>query len=127
MRRAQAAAVTGGGRPPTVELGYKERKELGSRHRKVERRIMEAEARQTELAAVMSDPAHATDYEILSAASSEAAALAERAGRAVTRSGGRWARLWGPRRTRGLAADRNGGLGLQRGLHNSAGIAGYRP
>ena len=38
---------------------------------------MEAEARQTELAATMSDPAHATDYEILSAASSEAAALAD--------------------------------------------------
>ncbi len=60
----------------TVELGYQERKELTSRHRKVEKRIMEAEARQTELAATMSDPAHATDYETLSAASSEAAALA---------------------------------------------------
>ena len=63
----------------TVELGYQERKELSSRHRKVEKLIMEAEARQTELAATMSDPAHATDYEILSAASSEAAALAARA------------------------------------------------
>ena len=61
----------------TVELGYKERKEMGSRYRKVEKRILEAEGRQKELAATMSDPAHATDYEILSTASSEAAALAD--------------------------------------------------
>ena len=61
----------------TVELGYKERKELTSRHRKIERRIEAAEARQGELAAQMSDPAHASDYELLSAASSEAAALAD--------------------------------------------------
>jgi len=76
-----APGKAGEPRPPagaqTVELGYKERKDLGSRQRKVEKRIVEAEARQTELAAVMSDPAHATDYEILSAASSEAAALAD--------------------------------------------------
>jgi ATP-binding cassette subfamily F protein 3 len=60
----------------TVELGYQERKELSSRHRKVEKLIMEAEARQTELAATMSDSAHATDYEVLSKASSEAAEVA---------------------------------------------------
>jgi ATP-binding cassette subfamily F protein 3 len=71
-RAASTAAPT-----RTVELDYKERKELGSRHRKVEKRIMEAEGRQKELALTMSDPAHATDYEILSAASSEAAALAD--------------------------------------------------
>ena len=61
----------------TVELDYKERKELGSRYRKVENLIMEGEARQKDLAAVMSDPAHSTDYETLSAASSEATTLAE--------------------------------------------------
>ncbi len=64
-------------RANTVELGYKERKELGARHRKLEKLIMESETRQTELATTMSDPAHATDYETLSAASSEAAALAD--------------------------------------------------
>ena len=75
----RAAAPAGGKAAPTrtVELGYQQRKEMTSRHRKVEKRIMEAEPRQTELAATMSDPAHATDYEILSAASSEAAALAD--------------------------------------------------
>jgi len=61
----------------TVELGYKERKEMGSRYRKVEKLIMEGEARQKELAATMSDPAHATDYETLSAASGEATTLTE--------------------------------------------------
>ena len=65
------------GGPETVELGYKERKELSSRYRKVERRILEAEARQTELAAALSDPAHASDYELLASASAEAAVLAD--------------------------------------------------
>jgi hypothetical protein len=60
----------------TVDLGYKERKEMGSRYRKVERRIVEAEQRQKELAATMSDSAHATDYELLSSASNEATSLA---------------------------------------------------
>jgi ATP-binding cassette subfamily F protein 3 len=74
-----AGAKTAAAKVParTVELGYKERKELTSRHRKIERRIEVAEARQGELAAQMSDPAHASDYELLSAASSEAAALAD--------------------------------------------------
>ena len=79
------AAALGGthadGAPPvgkahTVELGYKERKELSSRHRKIERRILAAEDRQKELAALMSDPAHASDYELLLSAQAEATALA---------------------------------------------------
>ncbi len=61
----------------TVELGYKERKELQSRYRKVERRILTAEKRQEEVAAILSDPGNASNYEILGAASSEATALAE--------------------------------------------------
>jgi len=73
--RAQGASPAAGP-VRTVELAYKERKELGSRHRKVERRIMEAEERQKELAATMSDSSHASDYELLSGASSEASALA---------------------------------------------------
>ena len=71
----EASAAAGPAR--TVELGYKERKELGSRYRRIERRIMEAEERQKALAATMSDSTHASDYELLSAASSEASALAE--------------------------------------------------
>jgi ATP-binding cassette subfamily F protein 3 len=61
----------------TVELGYKERKELQSRYRKVERRLMTAEARQAEVAALLSDPAHGSDYELLATASAEATALAD--------------------------------------------------
>jgi ATP-binding cassette subfamily F protein 3 len=74
---AAAGSAAGAGTARTVELGYKERKELGSRHRKIERRITEAEERQKELALTMSDPAHASDYEVLGAAASEATALAE--------------------------------------------------
>jgi ATP-binding cassette subfamily F protein 3 len=71
-----AQAAPSGGRP-TASLHHKERKELGSRHRKVEKRIMEAEERQKELASTMSDPANASDHEVLAMASSEAASLAD--------------------------------------------------
>ena len=60
----------------TVELGYKERKELQSRYRKVERRILAAEKRQEEVAEMLSDPGNASNYEILASASSEATGLA---------------------------------------------------
>lgn len=73
---AAAAAPAGAAAKVTVELGYKERKELQSRYRKVERRILAAEARQAEVAAMLSNPAHASDYELLAAASAEATALA---------------------------------------------------
>jgi ATP-binding cassette subfamily F protein 3 len=71
---AQAAPSSG---PSIASLGHKERKELGSRHRKVEKLIMEVEERQKELASTMSDPAHASNHEVLAVASSEAAALAD--------------------------------------------------
>jgi ATP-binding cassette subfamily F protein 3 len=81
---ASAAGGAGPGRPggghstpTTVELGYKERKELQSRYRKVERRILAAEKRQGEVAEILSDPENASNYEILASASSEAAALAD--------------------------------------------------
>jgi ATP-binding cassette subfamily F protein 3 len=76
---AAGEAALGGspGRARTVELGYKERKELNSRYRKVERRIMAAEERQKELASLLGDPAHASDYELLLSASAEAANLAD--------------------------------------------------
>ncbi|HLA82426.1 MAG TPA: ATP-binding cassette domain-containing protein, partial [Thermoleophilia bacterium] len=62
--------------PATVELGYKERKELQSRHRKVERRILTAEKRQAEVADILSEPGNASNYEVLAAASAEATMLA---------------------------------------------------
>jgi ATP-binding cassette subfamily F protein 3 len=77
-RPALAPAAAGGsGRAVTVELGYKERKELQSRYRKVERRILLAEERQAAVAATLSDPAHFSDYELLGTASAEAAVLRE--------------------------------------------------
>jgi ATP-binding cassette, subfamily F, member 3 len=77
---AASAGVPAGaspGKAATVELGYKERKELSSRYRKIERRILAGEARQAELAATLSDPAHASDYELLVSASAEAGDLAD--------------------------------------------------
>jgi ATP-binding cassette subfamily F protein 3 len=61
----------------TVELGYKERKDLQSRYRKVERRILMAEKRQQEVAEILSDPTNASDYEVLASASAEATQLAD--------------------------------------------------
>ena len=65
---------------------------------------MEAEERQKALATTMSDSTHASDYELLSAASSEASALAEELA-ALYEEWGSWARPWGARSTegRGLA------------------------
>ncbi|MCL5735107.1 MAG: ABC-F family ATP-binding cassette domain-containing protein, partial [Actinobacteria bacterium] len=72
-----AAPAGSSGRLGTVELGYKERKELSSRYRKVERRILAAERRQVEVAEILSDPDNASNYEILAAASAEATTLAD--------------------------------------------------
>ena len=74
VMEAEPAAVVGA---RTVELGYKERKELQSRYRKVERRILAAEKRQAALASSLSDPEHASDYELLASASAEATDLAD--------------------------------------------------
>ena len=49
-RPAPTAAAAAPSPLRTVELGYKERKELSSRYRKIEKRIMAAEQRQKELA-----------------------------------------------------------------------------
>ena len=67
----------GRGAAMTVELGYRERKELQSRYRKVERRILLAEQHQFAVASTLSDPAHASDYELLATASAEAGVLAD--------------------------------------------------
>ena len=60
-----------------LRLSYQERKELQRRHRQVEKRIVELEERQEQLAAVLSSPAHSSDYQVLVDALEEAARLAD--------------------------------------------------
>jgi ATP-binding cassette subfamily F protein 3 len=54
-----------------AQLGYQERKDLLRRYRKAEKSIVGLEDKQTTLAGVLSDPAHASDYELLYATSEE--------------------------------------------------------
>ena len=61
--------------PTRPKLSYQERKETLRRHRQVERRILELEERQAVLGATLSDPAFASDYELLVSASEEAATV----------------------------------------------------
>ncbi len=53
------------------KLGYQERKDLQRRYRKAEKTVVTLEERQTELAALLSDPAHMSDYELLYSTSEE--------------------------------------------------------
>ncbi|GAB4249254.1 MAG: ABC-F family ATP-binding cassette domain-containing protein [Thermoleophilia bacterium] len=71
--RGAASDLHAGGQTLTRE----ERKDIQRRHRKVERRILELEERQEELAAVLNDPGHASDYQVLAEASEEAARIRE--------------------------------------------------
>jgi ATP-binding cassette subfamily F protein 3 len=61
--------------PAVPKLSYQERKDVLRRHRQAERRILELEERQNALAATLSDPASASDYELLISASAEATAV----------------------------------------------------
>jgi ABC transporter C-terminal domain len=63
--------------PARARRPYRERKEVQRRHRQVERRILDLEQREEELARVLSDPMHASDYELLVEASAEADAVRE--------------------------------------------------
>jgi len=53
------------------KLGYQERKDLQRRYRKAEKLVFTLEDRQKELAALLSDPAHMSDYELLYTTSEE--------------------------------------------------------
>ena len=64
-----------GAKPGVGSPSYRERKEIQRRHRQLEKRIMSLEERQLELGALLADPAHATDYELLMSASEEATAI----------------------------------------------------
>ena len=64
-----------GAKAAAPRISYQERKEVLRRHRQVERRILELEERQDELGATLSDPAFASDYELLVSASAEATAV----------------------------------------------------
>jgi ATP-binding cassette subfamily F protein 3 len=61
-----------------TRLGYQERKDLQRRYRKAEKAVFALEERQKELAALLSDPAHISDYELLYATSEELTAVKER-------------------------------------------------
>jgi ATP-binding cassette subfamily F protein 3 len=71
-----APASEPGGRVPS----YRERKEIQRRYRQVEKRILQLEARRAELAGVLADPQHASDYELLFEASEEATRLEDELG-----------------------------------------------
>jgi ATP-binding cassette subfamily F protein 3 len=67
------AADAGNGNEPGggPRLGYQERKDLQRRYRKAEKTVFALEERQKELAGLLSDPAHISDYELLYATSEE--------------------------------------------------------
>ncbi len=65
-------------------LGYQERKDLQRRYRKAEKTVFALEERQKELATLLSDPAHSSDYELLYATSEELTTVRERLGAANT-------------------------------------------
>ena len=66
---AHAAAAAPDGADATAsalsKLSYQERKDLQRRYRKAEKTILTLEERQKELAALLSDPANMSDYELL--------------------------------------------------------------
>jgi ATP-binding cassette subfamily F protein 3 len=64
--------------PMPSRLGYQERKDLQRRYRKTEKAVLALEERQKELAALLSDPAHISDYELLYATSEELTQVRER-------------------------------------------------
>ena len=72
---AKTAAVSSTAGEPAAsavsKLGYQERKDLQRRYRKAEKTVFTLEERQKELAALLSDPAHSSDYELLYATSEE--------------------------------------------------------
>ncbi|MCZ7661592.1 MAG: ATP-binding cassette domain-containing protein [Thermoleophilia bacterium] len=85
-RSAETAARTGQKSPvevaatPTPKPGlgspsFRERREVQKQHRQVEKRILALEARQQELGALLADPAHCSNHELLMAASEEASAV----------------------------------------------------
>jgi ATP-binding cassette subfamily F protein 3 len=73
---AETAVVAGSG--GAARLGYQERKDLLRRYRKAEKTVFALEERQRELAGVLSDPAHISDYELLYATSEELSTVREK-------------------------------------------------
>jgi ATP-binding cassette, subfamily F, member 3 len=61
-----------------MPVSYQERKDLHRRHRRAEKRILELEERQKELARVLADSANISDYELLLAAGDEAEVVRDR-------------------------------------------------
>ena len=75
---AEAAAGDGARGSGESGLGYQERKDLQRRYRKAEKAVFALEDRQKELAGLLSDPAHMSDYELLYTTSEELARVKER-------------------------------------------------
>jgi ATP-binding cassette subfamily F protein 3 len=81
---AAPAAVEARPKAPAVDpdgalrLGYQERKDLQRRYRKAEKTVFALEERQKQLAALLSDPGHISDYELLYATSEELTTVKER-------------------------------------------------
>ncbi len=72
--RPKAPAVDPDGAP---RLGYQERKDLQRRYRRAEKTVFALEERQKQLAALLSDPVHISDYELLYATSEELTTVKE--------------------------------------------------
>jgi ATP-binding cassette, subfamily F, member 3 len=76
---AAAPSNNGGSTASAVsKLGYQERKDLQRRYRRAEKTILTLEERQKELAGLLSDPAHISDYELLYATSEELTRVKEK-------------------------------------------------
>ena len=71
----ETAPAPANGTRTAARPSYRERKEVQRRHRQLEKRILTLEERQEELGGLLSDPAHASDYELLVEASDEAAGI----------------------------------------------------
>ena len=69
---ALAGSSNGGAQTAGASPSYQERKDVQRRHRRVEKRILQLEERQQQLARSLADPVNASDYELLLSAGAEA-------------------------------------------------------
>jgi ATP-binding cassette, subfamily F, member 3 len=69
---AVAGGSSVGAQAANASPSYQERKDVQRRHRRVEKRILQLEERQQQLARSLADPANASDYELLLSAGAEA-------------------------------------------------------
>jgi ATP-binding cassette, subfamily F, member 3 len=75
---AAGVPAAAGATSAAPKLGYEERKDLQRRYRKAEKTVVTLEGRQKELAGLLSDPVHMSDYELLFSTSEELTRVKER-------------------------------------------------